>query len=101
MAQRSTWKDLTVGIIAFFAVVGLAAGILIFGRVGSLHGKTDQIYVTTDDARGVIRGTEVWLNGQKVGLVRDVQFRSPAMPRSERLLLVLQIIDRVRTNIRH
>jgi len=73
---------------------------MIYGRVGSLRGKTYQIYVTTDAARGVIRGTEVWLDGQKVGLVKNVDFRGASASVKERLVLSLEILDAVRSHVR-
>ena len=100
MAQRAGWKELGVGIASVGGVLLVAALILVFGRVGALHGKTFRLYVTTDAARGVIRGTEVWLDGQKVGLVKSVDFQPPAAPPSERLVLALDILDDVRPAIR-
>jgi phospholipid/cholesterol/gamma-HCH transport system substrate-binding protein len=101
MAHHTRWTDLSIGMFSALAIVAAALGILLFGRVGRLHGKTFTLYVTTDAARGVIRGTEVWLDGQKVGLVRDVQFRSPAVPPSERVVMRLAVLDDVRDYLRH
>jgi phospholipid/cholesterol/gamma-HCH transport system substrate-binding protein len=100
MAQRARWNDLLPGIAAGIGVLVIAGLILFFGRVGALHGNTFRVYVTTDGARGVIRGTEVWLDGQKAGLVKSVGFRPPSAPPSERLVLALDILDEVRQNIR-
>lgn len=100
MAERKGWRDLGVGIAAAGAVVLVGVLILVFGRVGALHGKTFRLYLTTDAARGVIRGTEVWLDGKKVGLVKAVDFRPPSAPPSERLVLALEIVDDVRQAIR-
>jgi phospholipid/cholesterol/gamma-HCH transport system substrate-binding protein len=86
--------------IAAASVLVAAGAILVYGRVGLLHGKKFTLYVLTDAARGVIRGTEVWLDGQKVGLVKDVSFRSPDNPRSERLVLVLSILEKDRSRVR-
>jgi phospholipid/cholesterol/gamma-HCH transport system substrate-binding protein len=86
--------------LAALAIVAGALGILLFGRVGRLHGDTFTLYVTTDAARGVIRGTEVWLDGQKVGLVRDVEFRSPSVPPGERVLMTLAVLETARPYLR-
>ena len=100
MARTAGWRELRIGIAAAAGVLLLGALILVFGRVGALHGKTFRVYVTTDGARGVIRGTEVWLDGQKVGLVKGVGFRPPSAPPSARLVLALDILDDVHQDVR-
>ena len=100
MPHRASWKELSVGLAAAGAVVMVAVLILVFARVGALHGKTFRLFVTTDAARGVIRGTEVWLDGQKVGLVKGVDFQPVAKSPSERLVLTIDVVDEVRQDIR-
>lgn len=100
MASHPRWKDLSIGAASIAIILAIAVLILVFGRVGSLHGKTFRLFVTTDEARGVIRGTEVWLDGQKVGLVKAVDFRPSSTSASERLVLALDILDGVRPEIR-
>jgi hypothetical protein len=100
MARSLRWKELLIGIIAAFAVVGGALSILIFGSIGRLHGKVSTVYVTTNAARGVIGGTEVWLDGQKVGLVRTVTFRPATVPPKERLVITMAVLDNARLNLR-
>lgn len=98
--SRLRWRNLALGVGAAAAVLTVAALIMIYGRVGSLRGKTVVMYVTTDAARGVIRGTEVWLDGQKVGLVKSVDFRPVSAGAKERLVLALEVLDAVRSHIR-
>src|SRR5215217_3211070 len=93
MARNLAWRDLKTGVVAFATIVALALGILLFARVGALHGDTTNIYVVTDDAPGVLDGTEVWLSGQKIGLVRDVHFRSVRTDTLQRLAIHLQILS--------
>lgn len=100
MPARLSWKDLRAGVIAGLVVLAVAAFILVYGRVGSLHGKTFRVYVATDAARGVIRGSEVWLDGQKVGLVRGVSFAPPSANEKTRLVLAIDIVERARQYIR-
>jgi phospholipid/cholesterol/gamma-HCH transport system substrate-binding protein len=94
MSRNLAWRDLKTGTIAFFAIVGLAMSILLFARVGALHGDTTNIYVVTDDAPGVLNGTEVWLSGTKVGLVRDIHFRPVTTDTSQRLAIHLQVLTK-------
>jgi ABC-type transporter Mla subunit MlaD len=100
MAHRPRWQDLQFGIIAAIIVFVGAMLILVFARVGVLHGKKFTLFVTTDAARGVIRGTEVWLDGQLIGVVRGVAFRQPGVNPTDRLVLVLEVLESARPHIR-
>ena len=100
MARRPRWKDLHVGLIATAGIVAVALLILVFGRVGVLHGRKFTLYVTTDAARGVIRGTDVWLDGQRVGVVTGVAFQPPSAAPSERLVISLSVLESERSRIR-
>jgi phospholipid/cholesterol/gamma-HCH transport system substrate-binding protein len=100
MPQAASWKNLSIGIVCAAAITGGALAILFFGRVGMLHGEKFRLYVTTDAARGLIRGSEVWLDGQRVGNVTGVDFRPATASSKERLVLNLEILDRSRSLIR-
>lgn len=58
-------------------LVVAAVAILRFSRVGALHGDTFALYATVGDASGVMKGSEVWLSGQKIGKITDITFRPP------------------------
>jgi len=66
------WRKLTGGIVALVAIIGGALAIIAFARVGSLRGDTYTAYIVADQANGIFKGTEVWLQGQKVGVVKGV-----------------------------
>jgi len=100
MPHRTGWKQLTVGILSFFGIITVGLVILVFGRIGQLHGKTFQLYVVTPEASGVIPGTEVWLDGRRVGLVKDISFMPTAGTDSQRLVIRADVLDRVRGRIR-
>jgi phospholipid/cholesterol/gamma-HCH transport system substrate-binding protein len=100
MPPRVGWSSLRIGIIALGAIVATAAAILVFGRVGVIRGSKFTLYVTSDAARGVIRGTEVWLDGRRVGTVENVDFSSPAVAASERIVLELRILTSAHERIR-
>jgi phospholipid/cholesterol/gamma-HCH transport system substrate-binding protein len=91
---------LIVGLVAAGALAVLAFSVLVFARVGQLHGSTFRLFAMTDDARGVIRGTEVWLGGQKVGLVKDVRFLPPSADTANRVLIVMDVLTSARQGIR-
>lgn len=100
MAHRVRWRELAPGLIAGAVTLVVAFAILVFARVGALHGRTDRIYAEIDEARGILKGTQVWLDGQKVGLVRGIDFRPPDTDRRQRLVLVLDVLDRYVSHIR-
>lgn len=101
MPRRVHWHNVIPGLIALAVVIALALGVIFFARVGALHGDTFTLYVTADAARGVIPGTQVWLAGQKVGLVDEIQFRPLTADTSRRLLLKLSILEKYQEHIRH
>jgi ABC-type transporter Mla subunit MlaD len=100
MPYRPRWIDLRTGLLSAAVVLAAAVLVLIFGRVGTLHGKTFRVYATADAARGVIRGTEVWLDGKRVGLVRAVNFQAPTVSPKDRLVLTMDVLDNVRAHLR-
>ena len=93
MARNLAWRDLKTGTVAFGVIVAGALGVLIFARVGALHGDKSNIYVLSQEADGVLAGTEVWLSGQKIGLVKDIHFRAIATDTLERLAIHTEILS--------
>lgn len=91
MPTRVTWRNLIPGLIALAVVAFLAVAVWLFAGIGQLHGDTMRLYVATNEARGVLRGTEVWLAGQKVGLVERVTFRPPTTGTSTRVLITMVV----------
>src|SRR5512138_359187 len=64
MPRKASWRELVIGLVSFAVLVGVGFSVLVFARVGRLHGSTFRLYALTGEARGVIRGSEVWLGGQ-------------------------------------
>lgn len=76
--------------------------ILLFARVGALRGDTYKLYLITSEARGILKGSEVWLAGKKVGLVSDIDFREPDQDRGGgRLVIELEILSEYQNHIRN
>lgn len=92
MAPRVHWRDLRIGLAAVVTMTVFVLSILIFARVGALHGDTKRLYVTAPDVTGVLPGTEVWVAGKKVGLVSDVRFRGIAIDTLQRVLIETDIL---------
>jgi ABC-type transporter Mla subunit MlaD len=92
MAPRVHWSDLKIGLTAAAVLFALVVSILLFARVGALHGETIKVYVTAPDATGVLKGTEVWVAGKQVGLVTDVRFRPVSSDTVERVLIEADVL---------
>ena len=92
MASRVHWRDLTIGIAAVTVIVVAVLSILIFARVGAMHGETKKLYVTAPDVTGVLPGTEVWVAGKMVGQVTAVRFRGITTDTLQRVLIEVKIL---------
>jgi phospholipid/cholesterol/gamma-HCH transport system substrate-binding protein len=100
MARRLAWSNLRGGVIAVVAIVGIAVATLKYARVGALHGDRIRVYAALSAARGVLRGSEVWLLGQKVGRIADIRFRSPSeSDTSTRVLIEMELLEQYREAI--
>ena len=100
MARTIRWSELTVGVVSAAALAAAVVSILVFARVGALHGDTSTLYVVTNKAVGVLQGTEVWLSGQKIGLVKEIHFRPLVTDTSQRLAIETEILADRMTFIR-
>src|SRR5689334_4212761 len=101
MPRRASWRELVIGLVSFAILVGVSVCVLVFARVGRLHGRTFRLYALTGEARGVIKGSDVWLGGQKVGAVKDIEFMPPGRPLSERVLITMDVLSSARQGIRN
>jgi phospholipid/cholesterol/gamma-HCH transport system substrate-binding protein len=91
MPPRLSWRRLLPGLIASAAVALTAVGILVFAGVGRIRGQTVRLYVLTDQARGVMKGTDVWIAGQKVGTVDAIDFRTPSADTLGRVVIAVSV----------
>jgi phospholipid/cholesterol/gamma-HCH transport system substrate-binding protein len=100
MPRQLHWSELTAGMVAAAVITALVLVVLFFARVGALHGKKVTLYVVTDDATGVLSGTEVWLGGVKEGVVKDVSFREPSADTSERVIVTAEFLNKALPGVR-
>lgn len=100
--NRTRWAELLPGAIIVALIAAFTFAVLVYARVGRLHGDTYHLHILTDAARGVIKGTEVWLAGQKVGLVKEIRFAPPGHRQDSlaRLDIELELLEDVRELIR-
>ncbi|HEY3134024.1 MAG TPA: MlaD family protein [Gemmatimonadaceae bacterium] len=100
MPHQLHWRELTGGLIAVGVIAALVLVVLVFARVGALHGKKVTLYVVTDEAPGVLKGTEVWLAGEQEGQVKDVSFLPPKVDVSERVLITTEFLKEAMPSVR-
>ena len=100
MPARLTWRKLLPGLGAIVAVCVVALSVLLFAGVGQIRGEKEHFYLATDQARGVMRGTEVWIAGQKAGTVDNVAFAPPSSDTSGRVVIAFSVRASDATQIR-
>jgi ABC-type transporter Mla subunit MlaD len=100
MPHQIHWRELKGGLIAVAVLAAIIFSVFAFARVGGLHGKKVTLYVVTDEAPGVLAGTEVWLAGEKDGLVTDISFRPPGTDTLERLLIKTEFLQKAMPHVR-
>lgn len=101
MAPRLTWSKLLPGIITIVVLATATVAVLVFSSVGRLSGEKTRLYVLTNSAHGVMRGTDVWLAGQKVGVVEDVKFRPVSTDTTARVIIAIDVLESDAGQIRH
>jgi phospholipid/cholesterol/gamma-HCH transport system substrate-binding protein len=100
MPRTTQWRSLSIGIAALSAILLFVVGVFKYARVGALHGESADLYVATPEASGVIEGTEVWLAGQKIGLVEEILFGAPTAGAQARVVLRTRVLRSARELVR-
>ncbi len=88
VAKPLTWKSLRLGLLVLVGIVLLPIVVIYAPGIGH---ETTEMYVATDDATGVIRGTEVWLRGERIGQVEETALRPVSIDTSRRVLVRVAI----------
>ena len=100
MARQLSWSDVRGGLVAACAIALVAIATLKFSTVGALHGDTFRLFARVGAARGLLVGSEVWLNGQKIGKITAIRFRSPAVAdTSSRVEIEMVVLEKYRSLI--
>ena len=97
MARDLAWANVRGGLIAITVIVGICVATLKFARVGALRGDRIRVYAAVSAARGVMKGSEVWLLGQKVGKITEIRFRPPTeSDTATRILIAMEMLEKHR-----
>lgn len=94
MPRIQNWRSLLPGVIAIASIILGVMAVMSFARVGALHGSTIRVYSSMAEARGVMKGTPVWLEGQPVGQVVRVEFLPPSSDSNANVLVVMDLLKR-------
>ena len=100
LMKALTWRSVSGGIAAFAGVLLLAFVVLKYARTGALHGDKFRLYVAVPDASNVLKGTEVWLNGQRIGTVVRIEFAPSSASLDERVVIAVDALTRFRDQVR-
>lgn len=100
MAEVTRWRELTIGLIGFGAVVAIVVGVLMFAEVGGIRGKKVTLYVAADETGGLLEGGDVYLAGKRVGKIASIVFRPPSTDTTQRLLIKAAVLERALPLIR-
>lgn len=95
-----TWRSVSGGIAAFAAIVVLLFVVLKYARTGALRGDKFTLYVAVADATNLLAGSDVWLNGRRVGTVKNIAFAPASAPTDERVIIEAEVLSSVRDQIR-
>jgi len=87
-------------VAALLAVVAIAIVILKFARIGALRGDNYRLYTYTNEARGILENSDVWLAGRRVGVVERIEFRPVQTDTAKRIRLTLKILRKHQPLIR-
>jgi len=94
------WRNLIPGGVMFGVLLVASGATLKFARIGALHGSTIHYFASFPSARDVMGGTEVWINGAKVGRVKRVSFAPPSADTSNRVVVEFEVLEKFREQIR-
>ena len=100
MPPRLTWRNLIPGVIALAILAAVSVSVVLFGGVGKVRGETVRIHILTDQAHGLMQGSEVWLDGQKAGAVADVGFRPASADTLHRVVIAADVREDALTGLR-
>jgi phospholipid/cholesterol/gamma-HCH transport system substrate-binding protein len=74
MSETDNSKQIAVGVFIFVGLMILIVGILTIGGQRKTFVKTFAVKVVLDDVSGLQSGSNVWLSGVKIGMVKKIKF---------------------------
>jgi phospholipid/cholesterol/gamma-HCH transport system substrate-binding protein len=99
-SSASSWRELVPGLIVATVIAAIVWVVLRYAQVGALHGDTMELVAPVAGARGIMKGSEVWLTGVRVGKVRSVEFRPASVDTTSRVIVNLEVLEKYAALIR-
>jgi len=100
MPKPLAWRDLIPGAAVLGVILVSTGATLKYARIGRLRGDTVRFYAAFASARNIMGGTDVWINGHKVGRVESVRFAPPNADTATRVVVELDVLAKYRDQIR-
>lgn len=98
--QDTRWSNLWPGLVLVAVIIVVALTVLIYGRIGALHGERVHIQILAPEAAGVLSGSEVWLSGRKIGRVESLEAAPPSADTLARVRIAVEILDEIAPLVR-
>jgi hypothetical protein len=89
---RPPWSRLLAGIAALLLLAVTVITILTRVGIGQLPGRKFTIYALAAEARGILRGSDIWIAGRRVGTVSEVAFLPPVASGESRTVITMDIL---------
>jgi hypothetical protein len=86
--------------VALVVIAVLVFSVMKFARTGVLRGDQFRLYVAVPDGSNLLKGSQVWLNGQRVGTVATIEFGPPSLAPDVRVIIGTDILESMRPHIR-
>lgn len=94
------WRSVSGGLVALVVLAVVITLVLKYARTGVLRGEKFRLYVAVPDATGLLAGSDVWLNGQRVGTVTGIGFAPPTTDPEVRVVVATDVLRRMQRDIR-
>jgi phospholipid/cholesterol/gamma-HCH transport system substrate-binding protein len=98
--KATSWRSVSGGLIALVLIIAVVVAVLRYARTGVLHGDKFRLYVAVPDASNLLPGSEVWLNGQRIGSVTRIDFAPATVPKDVRVVIATDVLADRRETIR-
>jgi phospholipid/cholesterol/gamma-HCH transport system substrate-binding protein len=99
-SSASSWRELVPGLVVATVIAAIVWIVLRYAQVGALHGDTMKLVAPVAGARGIMKGSEVWLTGVRIGKVRSVEFRPATVDTTSRVVVQLEVLEKYAPLIR-
>lgn len=83
MKAANPRRSVIVGIFISLGIVILLAGVLVLNGQKSSFEKTIVVSATFTDVKGLLRGSNIWLSGIKIGTVKRIEFTGYGLAKVE------------------